>query len=620
MEIQKLQEQIKAQVFGPGGEFELGQISWECAGRKVQGLGFVSPPETLAEVYDNSFAEHANNEFLVYKDERLTFKYVQNDAEIEQMLYAKFGVGFQDRILLSSRNYTEWPTTFIASTAYGASIVPLNSLLQTDDIAYAIKDSQPRLIVVDEEQLKKILPIMELVKEHKVKILLFRITSKYASLVDNKSIFSLEAEKKKVQSLPSSEKEKLKAQVTAFKNKLEPRHMCAIFYTSGTTGFPKGVMLSHQGICNQLFLVKAIAYIKEKVLEGAGLPKPGQQAIVCAVPLFHVTGCHHNFLTALVNGARLVTMYKWDATEALRLIETEKPSSWSGVPTMIQDLMEHPDFDKTDTSSLQSAGGGGAPTPAAQVTKVQKKFANATASNGYGLSEVNGAISWNMGEDLIAKPTSCGRAFPHVEICLANPDQPGPVVQELPNPDGETVGELLMKTPLSFIGYWNKKEKTDESLIKVEGRGFGWFRSGDIARVDKEGFIFILDRAKDLIIRGGENISCAEVESAVFLHQDVMEAAVFGVKDDRLGEEVGLAVVTKRGIVLDEATQKRLKQEVIKTCMTKIAKFKVPLAKHIFLQSFEHPLPRGATGKTLKREIRQHYNEVISQRDRKSVV
>jgi len=272
---------------------------------------------------------------------------------------------------------------------------------------------------------------------------------------------------------------------------------------------------------------------------------------------------------------------------------------------MIQDLIEHPNFSKTDTSSLLRLGGGGAPTPPAIVPKVPQKLKNAAPGNGYGLTETNGAVSSVSGLNYLHRPTSCGRPFPIVEVKLVDPD----TKQELKPANRESliVGELAFKSALTMKGYWNNKEATDKAIVKLDGDS-GWFLTGDIARIDNDGYIHITDRAKDIIIRGGENISCAEVEGAFYEHPDVMECAVFGLLDQRLGEVVGACVMLKPSVA-DSKSSSETAKILVDFVSKKLAAFKVPLPHHIFFS--KDPLPRGGTGKLLKREMRDHYRALM---------
>eukprot|EP00511_Aplanochytrium_stocchinoi_P002341 CAMPEP_0204838622 /NCGR_PEP_ID=MMETSP1346-20131115/31368_1 /ASSEMBLY_ACC=CAM_ASM_000771 /TAXON_ID=215587 /ORGANISM="Aplanochytrium stocchinoi, Strain GSBS06" /LENGTH=577 /DNA_ID=CAMNT_0051974783 /DNA_START=115 /DNA_END=1848 /DNA_ORIENTATION=- len=568
---------------GPGKEFELGMDSWECGGKQVETMCFLSGPHTLREFYQRSFAEHADKEFIVYGDERYTYAQVEQIIKtLAHSLVEQLGVKQGDRVAISMRNFPEYCFTFIAVTWLGAIIVPLNSWWKTEELAYGLTDSGSKVLVCDTERFGRIEPKLN---ELKLQVVITRPEND-SHKKHNIKVF---------EELMSDES---KLSPAAYHSHTD--HPACIMYTSGTTGHPKGVVQTHRGVTNQL----RMAILARKINQIAFPPTGNepQSCIVCPVPLFHVTATHHVFLSSFVVGRKMVLMYKWDAGEALKIIEKEKPDSWTGVPTMVQDLMEHPDFEKTDTSSLKTVGGGGAPTPKSQVERVGEKFKNGAPQQGYGLTETNGAISTIAGEEYVKNPGSCGKPFPIVEIAVVDPDDPSGKLL----PAGQK-GEILMKSPLIMKEYWNNRDKTDEAIISLPDNGHGWFRSGDIGIVNEDGYIFIMDRAKDIIIRGGENISCAEVESAAFENPKVFECAAFGIKDERLGEVVGLMVVPKAG---ESTTQ----AEILETVKPRLAAFKVPQQHHIFFQS--DPLPRGATGKTLKRTIRDRINAKLESKSK----
>lgn len=400
-------------------------------------------------------------------------------------------------------------------------------------------------------------------------------------------------------------------QLPSYPSNLTIDSTAAMFYTSGTTGNPKGVCQTHRGMTNQIYQPIALRKLMNPNNSNSNTK---QQAVICPVPLFHVTGSHHIFLSSLTAGARLILMYKWDPLEALKLIEREKPSSWTGVPTMIQDLMEHPDFNKYDTSSLKKLGGGGAPTPVSQVNKVSKKFkGGGSAGNGYGLTETNGGICSISGDEYRKRPTSCGQPLPLIDVCVVDVNGPDEnnIYNYITNPGGDNSsnkrkrGELLVKGALVMKEYWNKPSKNRNSLVEVNhNQGGGWFRTGDIAEIDNEGYIYIVDRLKDLIIRGGENISCAEVESTFYNHPNVLECAAFGMQDERLGERVGICIVLKNG------SPKISKKNLIQHATQTLAAFKIPKSEDMFIQYKQ--LDRGATGKILKRAIRDRFNKMVA--------
>jgi long-chain acyl-CoA synthetase len=300
---------------------------------------------------------------------------------------------------------------------------------------------------------------------------------------------------------------------------------------------------------------------------------------ILVVPLFHVTGCVPVMLSCFAGGYKLVMMYKWDPARALELIERERVTQFVGVPTQSWDLLECPDFARRDTSSLAAVGGGGAPAPPELVRRVDRSFRSARPGIGYGMTETNAYGPGNAGDDYLRKPTSCGRVVPIVEMRVTDAEG-----RTLP-PD--EVGEIWFRGPNLIRGYWNKPEATAETIVD------GWLRSGDIGRIDEEGFVYVQDRAKDMVLRAGENVYCAEVEAAIYEHPDVYEAAVFGVPHERLGEEVAAAVVAKPGRVLEPDALRAF-------LATHLAPFKIPSVVRVHAD----PLPRNPAGKILKRALR----------------
>eukprot|EP00756_Hemistasia_phaeocysticola_P037528 Hpha_TRINITY_DN16702_c3_g2::TRINITY_DN16702_c3_g2_i1::g.76535::m.76535 len=575
-----------AEVAGPGSDFEIAEGSWPLGfpgqERTVRTKCFVRCPRVLREYFERMFTEFARREFVIFRDERHSFAHVwQQVSALGAALTEDFGVKSGDRVACAMRNSPEWVIAFIAATSIGAVIVPVNSWWQREELEYGLKDSGAKVLLCDDR-------IYSRISGSLAGLGVQGILCRPAQATNGVPVYADVVQKHWGKRCPPCIR--------------TPDDPAAIMYTSGTTGHPKGVVLTHRGICNQLWFALFIDEIKERVAKAMGLPlpskNPNQNTVICPVPLFHVTACHHIFLSAIGYGGKLVLMEKWDAGMALKLIEREKATRWTGVPTMVRDMMEHPDFSKRDTSTLEGVGGGGAPTPPSQVYLSAKKFKGAP-SQGYGMTETNGAIAINSGDAYLAKPRSTGAAFPIAEVAIVDLD----TQQVLPKPLQR--GELLIKSPLLLSHYWNKKAATESTLIEIQGKGYGWLRTGDIAELDEEGHIYICDRAKDIIIRGGENISCAEVEACFFSNNpEILEAACFGVKDARLGEVVGLMVQLSPGAKL---TAKQMLQRI----KGKLAGFKVPEEQFIFFN--ESPLPRGATGKTLKREIRDTVNKELEQ-------
>jgi len=538
--------------------------------------------EWLAQVLT---PERAALKCIVFEDEVMTFAEVQKAVDtLASALANHYGVKKGDRVAICMRNFPEWCVAFLAGHRIGAVLVPMNSWWKEGEMEYGLSDSGTKVLFVDRERLAQ---SVGPAKKLNVQLVAVRVS---------------DADVKKAQQVASGLVTPY-ADVMAAGATAAPPPMpeiatdddANIMYTSGTTGNPKGVIQTHRGITTQLRISSLSGAIGLKVATAKGLFKPGmampQPGAIVAVPLFHVTGLYHLFLTALNGGGKCILMAKWDAGRALELIERERPTGWTGVPTMVADMMAHPDFAKRDTSSLMSVGGGGAATPTSQVKEASKKFSG-QVSQGWGLTETNGALAINVGEDYLRKPGSTGKCFPTVEMLTIDVDSKKPL------PIGAEGGELVCKTPLNMRGYWNKAEASAAALIEVPGKGPGWFRTGDVGIIDEEGFITITGRAKDIIIRGGENISCVEVEEAFFATGEVFEAAAFSVPDERLGEVVGLAVMVKEG---SSATSADLVAKVVAS--KKLADYKTPKPQHVFVQ--RDPLTRGATGKILRREIKE---------------
>jgi long-chain acyl-CoA synthetase len=308
---------------------------------------------------------------------------------------------------------------------------------------------------------------------------------------------------------------------------------------------------------------------------------PAQLALMAPTPLFHVTACNCVMHPATLSGGKLVLLRKWDPARALELIERHRVTNFSGVPTMSREMLAHPDWSRRDTSSLKGLGGGGAAIQPDLVDKIDKSLTAGHPSTGYGLTETTGIITANSAQMYTAKPASCGRVVPTLDAKLV--DELGNTL--MPGPD--VVGQLCVRGPVVIKGYLNRPEATADAIRD------GWFNTGDIARIDDDGFVYIVDRAKDMVLRGGENVYCSEVEAAIYTHPDVAEAAVFGVPDERLGETVGAAVVLRPGATLDEAA-------LVEHLRPQIAAYKIPTSVWLRVQ----PLPRNANGKFVKSQLR----------------
>jgi len=368
---------------------------------------------------------------------------------------------------------------------------------------------------------------------------------------------------------------------------IAPDDDATILYTSGTTGFPKGAVGSNRNhvtnVWNGLFRAAQNA-----ALADPNAPKPAvkrQPTALWTFPFFHIAGVT-GVSVAPATGGALVTQYKWDPAEALRLIEKHKVTQISGVPAVIRSLLEHPDYDRHDLSSLSTISQGGSPVPPDSIARIQSDFSGKVSpTNGYGLTETTSAVVGNAGAAYFGKKDSVGQPMIGTDIRIV--DDQG---NDLPL---GSVGEVWIQSPMNVRGYWNKPEATEKSFTN------GWFHSGDAGYVDEEGFLFVVDRIKDMVIRGGENVYCAEVEAAVFEHESVADCAVFGVPHARLMEEVALVVVPKVG------HDARSTDALVAHLKSRLSAFKVPA--HVFWTN--EPLPRNATGKVLKKDLRETYGE-----------
>ena len=493
----------------------------------------------------------------------------------------ELGLKDGERVSHLMRNYPEWIFSFMAATSVGGVAVPTNSLWVGAEIEYALNDSGATICFVDGPRAAQVLPLC---REGKLPNLRAVIVSRDPDNVAASGGGSVPVLQLRDVLAACAGRPMPKVAVS-------PESNAIIMYTSGTTSAPKGVVSTHRSVVQSLrgafyygAHAKMMATGKVPVVGAAPSKKKKDRpnAVLCPVPLFHATGTHAIFLLSLFIGRKLVLMPKWDAGRALQLIESERVSGFTGVPTMSIELLNHPDFEKFDTSTLKSLGGGGAAPP--KTLSAQTAKAGKSASQGWGLTESNAITVQTMSSaEYVQNPSSCGRAVALIDVKVIDID----TGKEMPPNEP---GEILIRGVTIMKEYWNKPEKTIESM-SVDG----WFRSGDIGRLDDTGALYIMDRAKDLIIRGGENISCAEVESAIYDHPSVMEAAVFAMPEARLGEQVAAAIVAKPGMAFTAA-------EMVEFCKSKIAKFKAP--SMIFLWNEGEQLPRGATGKIPKRTIR----------------
>ena len=544
-------------VTGPGQIFEL--IDGEVRGVKMK--VFKNAPAHLGQVFAGSRG-HGDKTFLVYEDEIITFAQAADRIDaLASLLVNTYGVKKGDRVAVAMRNFPEWVMSFAAIISVGAINVSMNSWWTEDEMDFALEDSGATVLICDQQRFD--IGAASCVKKN-IKVLVVRPEKPLPAGVD-----------KWEEVLPLGDKHP--------GADISPDDDATILYTSGTTGRPKGAVSTHRAILSSIMAFSArntifqMSGTKLKDVDGPEVPT----SFILIVPLFHVTGCVPVMLSCFVAGLKLAIMYKWDPEKALEMIEREQITNFVGVPTQSWDLVNSPAFEKYDTSSLRAVGGGGAPSPTSLVGKVNDKVKNGNPQLGYGMTETNAFGPAITGSDYLSHPTSTGRAsWPmFVEVRDENLK---------PVPTGQS-GEIWFFGPMLIRGYWNRPDATAETIVD------GWLRSGDLGRLDADGYVYVEDRVKDMILRAGENVYGAEVESAIYEHPAIHEAAVFGVPHERLGEEVGVAILVNDGMTLTP-------EELWAFLDAKIAKFKVPTQVVIMTE----PLPRNAAGKFLKRELQQH--------------
>ncbi len=506
-------------------------------------------------------------EYLIYDDER--YSYAEVAAGVRSLahhLRREHGVGPGDRVAIAMRNYPEWVLSYWAITVTGAAAVAMNSWWTGPELDFALEDSSPVLAILDGERLERLASGSSGVP--------FIVTRHDGPLPPRASRWDdVVSPADAPDDLPAAD--------------IGPDDDVCVFYTSGTTGPPKGAQTTHRGsvhnLLNLSFMKICGDAARARRLAERGLPPPGEDqgpaTALLPVPLFHVTGCTCIMHPVTAMGGRLLLMHHWDAAEALRIIERERVTSFTGVPTMSRELLRHRDWQTTDTSSLRSMGGGGAALQPDLVARIDDSLERGQPITGYGLTETTGIATAVASEYYVAKPASVGPVVPCMEAKVI--DGEGNSLAP-----GER-GELLLRGPNVIKGYLNKPDATAGAIVD------GWFHTGDIAEIDSDGWIHIKDRAKDVVIRGGENIHCAEVEAVLHELDDIAEVAVFGVPDDRLGEEVAAAVVLGPGAALTG-------DDLAAYLTGRLARFKHP--RHVWF--LDEPLPRNANGKFLKRELR----------------
>jgi long-chain acyl-CoA synthetase len=468
-------------------------------------------PRSLVEMLRSTVDKFANAEAVVeVGGERLTYRDLWDRAARTAGGLRASGVQPGDRVAIRLTNGADWCVAFWAIQMAGGVAVPVNTRFTDAEVEYVVKDSGSRFEFLPGQPLPQ---GASLVVEH-----------------------------------------------------LEQKDVAAIFYTSGTTGFPKGAMTTDEGFLSNIETCRRVSL----------LPMDGSMRTLVSVPLFHVTGCNSQFLVACEGGSATVIMPAFNVQSFLKLIESERINTLTSVPAVYWLSMNQPNFREINTANIIRVSYGGAPIAPDLVGRIIDAFPNARVGNGFGLTECSSVATFLPHEYARTRPETVGFAAPVVDLKLDG---------VMP---GSDVGELLMRGPNVVKGYWNKPEATAETFAG------GWLRTGDMARLDSEGFVQIVDRKKDMVNRGGENVYCVEVENALAAHPAVFEVAVVGVPDKMMGEKVGAAVVLKPGATADAA-------EILRFAKENLADFKVPQ----FLVLRSETLPRNPGGKILKKQLRE---------------
>lgn len=543
---------------GPGSLFEVQTVV--VRGREMR--TWKHAPRTLRTLVTFS-QNYSDRTYLVYENERLTYEQAYaRIAALSERLVRVFGVRKGDRVAIAMRNLPEWPIAFWAAACAGAVVVPLNAWWTRSELEYALVDSGARLVVVDTERLERLRPYLQ---KTRTSAIVARANEPLQG--SERSLEELVTDGPSVVELPRVH--------------LEPDDDATIFYTSGTTGKPKGALGTHRNICvNVLSSIFSTARSSLRYDDSPRKRSAEQFAMLVSVPFFHVAGCHGALAGTTAAGGKLVIMQRWDPERALELIERERVATFGGVPGMALQVAESTRFAEYDSSSVDRVIYGGAPAGSELVRRIRKAFPSAHPNNSYGLTESSAVACSNCSEDYARKPDSVGLPVPICDVKVVSRD--GRTL-----PAGE-IGEICLFGPNIVKGYWKDETATRETFRE------GWLHTGDLGSIDEEGFVYLLDRAKDMLIRGGENVYSAEVEDALYAHPDVLDAAVVGLPHRVLGEEPAAVVQIVTGSVVTEEALQRLVRE-------RLAAFKVPVRVELRTD----PLPRNEAGKVLKPSLRE---------------
>lgn len=553
-------EEIKSALCAPGQKFEMETVDIRGVPTRI----WKNAPAHLGVLLELG-RSHGDTEFIVYEDERVTYdSFYRATVKLAKYLQSK-GVQKGDRVALAMRNLPEFPVVYFAVTALGAIIVPLNAWWKGSELAFGLANSGAKVLICDAERWNTIAPHSEECPDLKCVLV-----SRAVDPPEGRSrLEDVIGEPNTWAALPDENMPIVD---------IHPDDDATIFYTSGTTGVPKGAIGTHRNATTNIFS-SGYSAARTAMRRGEAPPEPEKKRGLLVIPLFHVTACNARMMGAVAGGHTLYFMHKWDTVKSFELIEKEKIQSTGGVPTIAWQMIEHPDRKKYDLSSLEGISYGGAPAAPELVRLIKEEF-GADPGSGWGMTETSATVTVHGAEDYLTRPDSCGPPVAVADLKIMAPDGS----QELPI--GE-VGELWARGPMIVRGYWNRPEATAETFVD------GWVRTGDLARLDEEGFCFIVDRAKDIIIRGGENIYSSEVENVLYDHPAVTDAALIGIPHRTLGEEPAAVVHLAPGMSASEDELKAWVRE-------RMAAFKTPV-KIVFC---DETLPRNANGKILKKDLK----------------
>lgn len=556
--------QVDALLTAPGSRLEMD----EAIIRGIPTRIWKNAPPDLPFLVRLSRA-HGDRTATIFEEERTSWEAQYRAIAALAAQLGRLGIVKGDRVAIAMANLPEWPVAFFAATSLGAIAVPLNAWWTGPELEYGLADSGSKLLIADSSRWQRIEPHRPVLPalEH---VIVSRSAGPCAGAARLEDLIG-----------PSGSWGAL-PEAALPEVPIASDDEAAILYTSGTTGRPKGSLHTHRNFTTNILSV-GYSNARAALRRGEAPPEPQPKTALIVIPLFHCTALSAMLMGTMVAGHTIIFMRKWDPLEAMAIIERERVQMTGGVPTIAWQLLEHPERSRFDLSSLETISYGGAPAAPELVRKIWEEF-GALPGNGWGMTETTATVTSHVGEDYLNRPESAGPPVPISDLKIISPDG-GEIL-----PIGE-VGELWARGPQIVKGYWNNSEASAATFVA------GWVRTGDLARLDEEGFVYIVDRAKDMVIRGGENIYSIEVENVLFDHPAVTDAALIGLPHRILGEEPAAVVHLAPGT---SATEEELKAWV----RARLAVFKIPV-RIVFLPK---PLPRNANGKILKQELKALFN------------